>query len=118
MFFLPYRSLFFSCLRTPVRRRRDLLSLAQSFVLSRVHPTGSVPCRFIALVWPTKHLFDQCSMMNYSISPEFREAGNLINRTMTVRTVPRFRHPRHRPHHLLASVHDDRTLDNQSHPAT
>ena len=28
-------------------------------LLSRVHPARSVPCQFIALVLPTKHLFDQ-----------------------------------------------------------
>ena len=58
------------------------------------------------------------TMMKRSISLAFREAGSLINRSMTVRTEPRFKHPHHRPDHLLASVRDDRTPDNRSHPAT
>jgi hypothetical protein len=56
--------------------------------------------------------------MSYSISLHFREAGSLINRPMTVRTIARLRHPHHRLHRFVASVRDDRTLDNQSHPAT
>src|SRR5215469_10587632 len=58
--FLTYWSLFFSFLRTPMRSRRNLLSLARSFVLSHVHPARSVPCRFITSVLPTNHLFDHC----------------------------------------------------------
>src|SRR6266436_4924629 len=33
-------------------------------------------------------------MMSYSNSLLFREAGSLINRPVTVRTIPRFWHPR------------------------
>jgi hypothetical protein len=39
--------------------------------------------------------------MKRSISLAFREVGGLINRPMTVRTEPRFRHSHHRPHRLL-----------------
>jgi hypothetical protein len=55
--------------------------------------TCSARFRFIGAVLPTNHLFGHDStMMCYSNS--LREAGSLINRPVTVRTIARSRHPR------------------------
>src|SRR5215472_19361411 len=43
-FFLYLLEPFLLFLCAPMRSRRNLLSLARSLVLSRVHPTRSVPC--------------------------------------------------------------------------
>jgi hypothetical protein len=74
--FLTYKSLFFSFVRTPVRPRRNLLSLDRCFRLELCSPYSLGPCRFIASVLPTNHLFDHLwTTMNYSISLRFRIQG-------------------------------------------
>jgi len=114
-----YRSLFFSLLCTLVRSRRGLLSLERSLVFEPCSPYSLSPVLVHRCgVAHQASLRSVQTMMKRSISLAFREAGSLINRSMTVRTEPRFRHPHHRPHHLLASVRDDRTPDNRFHPAT
>jgi hypothetical protein len=64
--------------------------------LNRVHPTRAQTAslhRFGAAHQPS--LRSQRTMMTYANSPSReREAGSLINRTVTLRTKPRFRHPR------------------------
>src|SRR5215475_11817759 len=62
----------------------------------RVHPRRSDLCRFHRCgVAHQASLRSLQTMMTYANSlPKKREAGSLINRTVTIRTKPRFRHPR------------------------
>src|ERR1017187_6680607 len=61
----------------------------------RCHPNLLRPFPFINSVLPTNHLFDHDStMMSYSDSLLLREAGSLITRTVTFRTIARVWHPR------------------------
>jgi hypothetical protein len=94
-----------------------------SFPISSLHlchPNLLSPFPFINSVLPTKHLFDHDStMMSYSNSLLFREAGSLIKLPVTVSHHGRFQASPHR-HHCFpdVAVHDDRTRCNQSGPVT
>ena len=118
-FVLHLQESFFFLLRTPVRSHRDPLSLERSFVFELCSPYWLSPVLVHRSgVAHQASLRSVQTMMKRSISLAFREVSSLINRPMTVRTERRFKHPHHRPHHFVASVRDDRTPDNQFHPAT
>src|SRR5215470_5934583 len=73
--FLTCWSLFFSFLRTPMRSRRNLLSLARSFVLSRVpYSLGPVSLHHFSVAHQPS-LRSLWTMMKYSISLQFRIQG-------------------------------------------
>jgi hypothetical protein len=91
------KSFFFSLLQgsgTLLRRRTNRV-LPDPLLFICVTLTCSARFPFINSVLPTKHLFDHDStMMSYSNSLLFREAGSLINRPVTFRTMASFWHPR------------------------
>jgi hypothetical protein len=78
---------------TPSSAHEPSPSLSLLFICVTLTCSARFP--FINSVLPTKHLFDHDStMMSYSNSLLFREAGSLINRPVTFRTMASFWHPR------------------------
>jgi len=87
-------SLFYHCIRPHFFVGAQTASFSAASV-HRCHPNSLRPFPFINSVLPTKHLFDHDStMMSYANSLLFREAGSLINRTVTLCTIARIWHPR------------------------
>src|SRR5215472_17214468 len=86
-----YWSLFFLLLCTLVRWRRGPLSLERCLVFEPCSPYALSPVSVHRSgVAHQPSLRSARTMMKCSISLTFREAGSLINRSMTVCTVARF----------------------------